>query len=75
MPADVGGKCGHYGVVEVQRAAVCWVRVQRAQGCLPQLGRHQTETEGTSLELETLAIFEAFQRTFCPLAKLLFGHF
>lgn len=37
VPADAGGKGSHGGVVEVQRAAVRGVRIQRTQSCLPNL--------------------------------------
>lgn len=39
VPADPGRQRGHRGIVQVQRAAVRGVGVQRAQSRLPDLGR------------------------------------
>lgn len=39
MAADPGGQGGHRGVIQVERAAVGGVGVQRAERGLPHLGR------------------------------------
>lgn len=45
VPADTGGQRGHSSVVEVQRAAVCGVGVQRSQGRLPNLRKSPRNTQ------------------------------
>lgn len=48
VPADPGGKRSHGGMVEVQGAAVCGVRIQSSESCLPSLRKSDKHTTRNS---------------------------